>query len=116
MYGYLRFLGGPFDSILLLGHGIGMVEDLPGLDRFLGHARRLTGNAGQLLPHSLDVRQTEDPSIWPITRPICERGVTWVRFAFGSNMKDRMDRTVAGCRWMCGRCSSLPSQRTRAVR
>jgi len=55
------FLGGPFDSILLLGHGIGMVQDLPGLDRFLTHARRLAGSDGQLLVHSLDVRQTEDP-------------------------------------------------------
>ena len=56
-----RFLGGPFDSILLLGHGVGMVEDLPGLDQFLTHARRLTASYGQLLLHSLDVRQTEDP-------------------------------------------------------
>jgi SAM-dependent methyltransferase len=57
----LRFPGGPFDTILLLGHGVGMVEDLPGLDRFLTHARQLTGSGGQLLLHSLDVRQTEDP-------------------------------------------------------
>jgi SAM-dependent methyltransferase len=57
----LGFLGGPFDSILLLGHGVGMVEDLPGLDRFLTHARGLTGSDGLLLLHSLDVRQTEDP-------------------------------------------------------
>jgi hypothetical protein len=37
-----------------------MVEDLPGLNRFLAHARRLTRGGGQLLLHSLDVRRTDD--------------------------------------------------------
>ena len=30
-----EFQGGPFDTLLLMMHGIGMVEDLAGLDRFL---------------------------------------------------------------------------------
>jgi hypothetical protein len=46
----------------MLGHGIGMVEDLPGLNRFLAHAHQLIGSGGQLLLHSRDVRQTDDPN------------------------------------------------------
>jgi len=57
----LQFEGGPFDSVLLLGHGIGMVEDLSGLHRFLIRARDFTASGGRLLVHSLDVRQTDDP-------------------------------------------------------
>ena len=51
----------PFDTLLMLGHGIGIVEDLQGLSRFLAHARRLTRAGGHLLLDSLDVRQTDDP-------------------------------------------------------
>jgi SAM-dependent methyltransferase len=57
----LEFLGGPFDTLLMLGHGIGIVEDLAGLDRFLARAQKLIESNGQLLLHSLDVRQTDDP-------------------------------------------------------
>jgi SAM-dependent methyltransferase len=57
-----RFQGGPFDTILMLGHGIGMVGDLLGLDRFLAHAREITADRGQVLLHSVDVRQTDDPN------------------------------------------------------
>lgn len=53
--------GGPFDSLLMLGHGIGIVGHLAGLERFLGYALQLTSSSGQLLIHSMDVRQTEDP-------------------------------------------------------
>ena len=52
---------GTFDTLLMLGHGIGMVEDLQGLSRFLAHARGLLRAGGQLLFDSLDVRRTEDP-------------------------------------------------------
>ena len=55
------FEGGPFDTLLLLGHGIGIVEDLPGLDRFLVHARRLVRGGGRMLLDSQDVRRTDDP-------------------------------------------------------
>ncbi len=44
----------------MLGHGIGMAEDLAGLDRFLIHARNLAPGDGQMLVHSHDVRKTED--------------------------------------------------------
>jgi 2-polyprenyl-3-methyl-5-hydroxy-6-metoxy-1,4-benzoquinol methylase len=57
-----QFRGGPFDTLLMLDHGIGMVEDLPGLGRFLAHAHQLARSGGQILLHSLDVRQTDDPS------------------------------------------------------
>ncbi len=50
-----------FDTILLLGHGIGMVETLAGLDRFLSIIRSLVTSRGQVLLDSLDVRTTSDP-------------------------------------------------------
>jgi SAM-dependent methyltransferase len=56
-----RFAGGPFDTLLMLGHGIGIVADVAGLDRFLAHARRLVRSGGQLLLHSLDVARATDP-------------------------------------------------------
>jgi SAM-dependent methyltransferase len=55
------FQEGPFDTLLMLGHSIGIVEDLQGLSRFLAHARRLTRAGGDLLLDSRDVRQTDDP-------------------------------------------------------
>ena len=57
-----EFQGGEFDTLLMLGHGVGMVETIAGLDRFLAHARRLRSEEGQLLLDSLDVRATEDPA------------------------------------------------------
>ena len=56
-----EFRGGPFDTLLLMMHGIGMVGDLAGLDRFLGHARTLLRPGGRLLFDSLDVRCTDVP-------------------------------------------------------
>lgn len=55
------FEEGPFDTLLMLGHGIGIVEDMSGLARFLVHAHRLTSADGQILVHSLDVSETDDP-------------------------------------------------------
>ncbi len=52
---------GRFDTLLMMLHGIGMAETLPGLDQFLLHARALTAPGGQLIFDSLDVRRTEDP-------------------------------------------------------
>jgi SAM-dependent methyltransferase len=52
---------GAFDTVLMLGHGIGMVETIGGLDRFLAHAHHLISEYGQVLLDSLDVRCTEDP-------------------------------------------------------
>jgi len=55
------FEEGPLDTLLMLGHGIGMAEDIPGLARFLAHAHQLTSADGQILVHSLDVSETDDP-------------------------------------------------------
>jgi SAM-dependent methyltransferase len=54
------FHSGPFDTILLMGHGIGMVESLDGLDRFLVCARELAVEHGQIVLDSTDVRCTDD--------------------------------------------------------
>lgn len=59
--GDFGFEGGPFDTLLMLGHGIGMVQTIRGLDRFLAHAHRLVTPGGQVLLDSLDVRRTSDP-------------------------------------------------------
>jgi hypothetical protein len=45
----------------MMGHGIGMVETLAGLDRFLAHARGWLSGDGQILLDSQDVRVTDDP-------------------------------------------------------
>jgi len=57
----LEFQGGCFDTLLMIGHGIGMVETLAGLDMFLAHAGGLLSGEGQVLLDSLDVRVTDDP-------------------------------------------------------
>jgi SAM-dependent methyltransferase len=56
-----EFRGGPFDTLLLMMHGIGMVQDLAGLDGFLDHAHTLLKPDGQILFDSLDVRCTDTP-------------------------------------------------------
>lgn len=54
------FDAGPFDTMLLLGHGIGMVGTMADLDRFLHHAPTLAAPDGQMLLNSVDVRATDD--------------------------------------------------------
>lgn len=56
-----QFTGGPFDTLLMLGHGIGITENLARLERFLTLARRLLAPDGRLLLDSTDVRRTDDP-------------------------------------------------------
>ena len=56
-----RYDGGPYQTLLMLGHGIGMVETLVGLDRFLTHAHGLLTDNGQILLDSMDVQATADP-------------------------------------------------------
>lgn len=56
------FEGGPYDTVLMLGHGIGMVETIAGLDRFLSRVERLLSEDGQVLLDSADVRSTDNPS------------------------------------------------------
>jgi len=56
-----EYEGGSFQTLLMLGHGIGMVETLAGLDRFLVHAHGVLTESGQIVLDSLDVRATDDP-------------------------------------------------------
>ncbi len=55
-----RFRGGPFDTILLMMNGVGVVGDLAGLDRFLGDVHRLLAPEGQILLDSYDPTWTDD--------------------------------------------------------
>lgn len=57
----LDFKAEPFDTILILGRGIGMVGDLFGLDHFLSDVRRLVKSDGLVLLNSIDVRSTANP-------------------------------------------------------
>lgn len=50
-----------FDTLLMLGHGIGMTEDIQGFYNFLDHATSLISDNGQLIINSVDVSQTSDP-------------------------------------------------------
>ena len=56
-----EYHGGPFDTLLMLCHGIGLVQDLAGLSRFLAKAHDLVKPDGQILLDSLDVRCTTNP-------------------------------------------------------
>lgn len=56
-----EFQGRAFDTILMMGHGIGVVETIAGLDRFLTQGHALLSEHGQVLLHSFDVRSTSEP-------------------------------------------------------
>ena len=58
---FADFQAEPFDTLLILGRSICMVETLDGLHDFLVDARRLVENGGQILLNSLDVTRTKDP-------------------------------------------------------
>jgi SAM-dependent methyltransferase len=55
------FTDDPYDTLLLLGRSICMVETLKGLGEFLRNARRLVRRGGQILLNSIDVTKTDDP-------------------------------------------------------
>lgn len=50
-----------YDTLLMLGHGIGLVETINGLSAFLKYSLDLIKSGGQILLTSLDVRRTTDP-------------------------------------------------------
>jgi len=54
------FAADPFDTVLLMMNGIGVVGDLAGLDRFLAGVGRLLTPDGQILLDSYDPGGTED--------------------------------------------------------
>lgn len=54
---------GAFDTLLLLGRAIGLVEDLEGLQNFLRKSRTLVKSSGQVLLTSLDMTCSDDPRL-----------------------------------------------------
>ena len=60
-----HFRDGPFDTLLLMMNGIGVVEDLAGLDRFLADANQLLASDGQILLDSYDPNWTDDGADTP---------------------------------------------------
>lgn len=58
---FFQFNDGPFDTMLFLGHGIGLAESLSGLARVLEQSDPLLSDRGQILLHSLDIRVTDEP-------------------------------------------------------
>ncbi|OGN99680.1 MAG: hypothetical protein A2Y90_06635 [Chloroflexi bacterium RBG_13_52_12] len=58
---FTDFIAEPFDTLLILGRSICMVETLAGLDDFLRDAHRLVESGGQILLNSLDVSKTTNP-------------------------------------------------------
>lgn len=57
----MEFSGEKFDTIIMLGHGIGAVENMSGLSYFLRQAKNLLTPDGQILLTSVDVRFSRDP-------------------------------------------------------
>ncbi len=55
------FADGPFDTILLMMNGIGVVGNLAGLDGFLAYVPRLLAPGGQILFDSYDPTWDEEP-------------------------------------------------------
>ncbi len=49
-----------FDSVLMMGHSIGLVETIDALGVFLKHALKLVRPGGQILLTSMDVRATDN--------------------------------------------------------
>ncbi|MHB9027476.1 MAG: class I SAM-dependent methyltransferase [Candidatus Latescibacterota bacterium] len=68
------FASHPFDTALMLGHGVGITGDLEGLDRFLEKMHGLINPSGQLLVDSLDVRITNDPANLAYQESIVRQG------------------------------------------
>lgn len=56
------FEADPFDTVLLMMNGIGVVGDLAGLDRFFAGVGRLLTPDGQVLLDSCDPGRTESPA------------------------------------------------------
>jgi SAM-dependent methyltransferase len=56
-----EYQGEPYDTLLIMGRSIGMVETLAGMDDFLEDVRRLVKPRGQIILNSADVRITDNP-------------------------------------------------------
>lgn len=53
--------GMPYDTVLMLEHGLGIARDLEGLERFLSQITSLVAKDGAILADSLDVTRTKNP-------------------------------------------------------
>ena len=51
---------GKFDTVLMLGHGLGIAGDLDGLEKLLQQIPRIITPGGQIIGDSLDVRCTQE--------------------------------------------------------
>jgi SAM-dependent methyltransferase len=58
---FFEFEEGTYDTLLMLGHSIGICGDLAGLDRFLHQAKKLLKPGGQILLDTTDVSKSTDP-------------------------------------------------------
>jgi SAM-dependent methyltransferase len=85
----LSFEDGEFDTVIMMGHGIGVVEDIIGLNDFLKHAPGLLKPNGQILLTSLDVRVTNNPTHLEYQKRNLNRGRYFgeirMQFEYGSN-------------------------------
>lgn len=70
----LLFEDGEFDSVIMMGNGIGVVENIRGLVSFLEHVRRLSKANGQILLTSLDTRVTNNPTHLEYRKPNLNSG------------------------------------------
>lgn len=57
----MLFNEGYFDTIIMMGHGIGVVENIAGLDQFLKNMHELLKPNGQILLTSAELRVTNEP-------------------------------------------------------
>ena len=64
----------PFDTLLMLMHGVGIAENLSGLDRLLKHARRLVKPEGRIFMDSFDLLKTNNPINQAYQDFICRTG------------------------------------------
>jgi len=91
------FADGPFDTLLMLGHGIGMAETIAGLKHLLARAHSLLADTGQLLLDSLDVRVTDDAAhlAYHEANRSAGRYIGEIRMQF-----EFQDRTGPYCGWL----------------
>ncbi|HPA14787.1 MAG TPA: class I SAM-dependent methyltransferase [Desulfobacterales bacterium] len=64
----------PFDTLLMLMHGVGIAENLAGLDRLLNRTRRLVKPEGRILLDSFDLHRTNNPVNQAYQNFICRTG------------------------------------------
>lgn len=75
----------PFDTVLLMMNGIGVVGDLKGLNAFLSSARHLLKPGGQILLDSSDIRYLYEAEAVPLPLPDGRyHGIIGYQMTFGA--------------------------------